>query len=79
MFDFIVICIYSYTQGVINMDKETYNLALSNALLDTNNADQLAKELAEQDVRVSLRMLMQTHNLNDKQTLKFVKDVLQEN
>ena len=61
------------------MDKETYNLALSNALLDTNNADQLAKELAEQDVRVSLRMLMQTHNLNDKQTLKFVKDVLQEN
>lgn len=61
------------------MDKETYNLMVNNALVEHNDIDQLSKELAEQDVRVSIRMLMKTHNLNDKQALKFVKNVLREN
>mgnify|MGYP005994245663 CR=1 FL=1 len=61
------------------MDKETYNLMVNNALVEHSDIDQLSKELAEQDVRVSIRMLMKTHNLNDKQALKFVKNVLREN
>lgn len=60
------------------MDKETYNLMVNNALVEHSDIDQLSKELAEQDVRVSIRMLMKTHNLNDKQALKFVKNVLRE-
>lgn len=51
---------------------------VNNALVEHSDIDQLSKELAEQDVRVSIRMLMKTHNLNDKQALKFVKNVLRE-